>query len=127
MRISLAIFSFAAALLAATPAAATQGLSCRPISGGGPIVGLVIGGAGLAGVNLTEGRTTRSTMGPNPAIALRQSWIDEDRFWVDLTDPNFMEDLGRLRLHPTGRGDAWRLTGTFVQRGRLYRLSCEES
>lgn len=126
MRLTLGAACLAAAALAASPARATQGVSCRPISGSGPTVGLVIGGAGLAGVNLTEGGATRTTMGERAPIAVRQSWMDEERIWIDLSDPNFMEDEGRLRLRFAGRGDARHLTGSFVRRGRLYRLRCEE-
>jgi hypothetical protein len=111
---------------AATPAAATQGLSCRPAAGSGPVVGIVIGSLGIAGVNLTEGRATRTTMGDAAPLAMRQAWIDEQRLWVDLTDANFMADEGRLRLQASGRGGARRFAGTFVRSGRLTRLRCAE-
>ena len=125
MRIAFAAAALAAAL-AATPAAATQGLHCRPSSGSGPTIDTV-SSAQLIGVSVTERGMTRTTMTQNHDIAIRQSWIDEQRVWIDLWDPSSMEDQGRLRLAWAGRGRARHLAGTFVRGGRLYRMRCEES
>lgn len=116
----------AVAALAAAPAAATQGQNCRPVSGSGPVIDIVTG-AGLVSVSVTEGRATLSTMGPGARLAARQSWFDEQRVWIDLTDPNHMRDEGKLRLAFVGRGRARHLAGTFVRAGRLTRVRCEES
>jgi hypothetical protein len=116
-----------AAAFAATPAGATQGQLCRPVSGSGPELSIVIGSLGVAGVNLFEGGRTRGTMGEGAPLAIRQSWIDQDRLWIDLGDRDLMTDEGRLRLQVTGRGRTRHFAGTFVRGGRLHRLRCEES
>lgn len=120
-------FAALAAGLAATPAAATQGVDCRPASASGPRIGVVIGSTGIAGANLTEGGVTRGTMGADAPLAIAQAWIDRQRLWIDLTDPNHMQSEGRLRLVWSGRGDGRRLAGTFERGGRVYRVRCEES
>jgi hypothetical protein len=125
MRIAFAAAALAAGL-AAAPAAATQGQLCRPVSGSGTSVSFITG-AGLAGVRIVEPRYTLSTGGPNARIAVRQSWFDEQRVWIDLTDPNAMLDEGKLRLAWVGRGRARHLAGTFVRNGRLTRLRCEDN
>lgn len=119
-------FLAAAAVCAATPAAATQGVSCRPVSGSGPSVGVVLGSLGIAGVNVTENGANRTSMGNGAPLAMRQAWIDEQRLWIDVTDADYMRDEGRLRLIWSGRGEARRLSGTFVRAGRLYRMRCEQ-
>jgi hypothetical protein len=127
MRIAFAAGLLAVACFSASPAAATQGQSCRVLSGTGPSIGIVIGSTGIAGASLTEGGATRNTMAADPPLAIAQAWIDEQRLWIDLTDPNHMRSEGRLRLAWTGRGRGRHLAGTFVRGGRLYRLRCEES
>ncbi|HEX8642399.1 MAG TPA: hypothetical protein VF702_00635 [Allosphingosinicella sp.] len=126
MRTGPAIAFFAAAALAASAAQATQGQLCRPASGSGPTISIVTG-AGLVSVSIIERGVTLSTMGPDARIAARQSWFDEERVWIDLTDPNAMRDEGRLRLHYAGRGRGRHLAGSFVRGGRLTRVRCEES
>lgn len=127
MRIALAAAALGA-LCTATPAAATQGQSCRVLSGNGPSIGIVIGSTGIAGASLTEtGGATRHTMAPDASLAIAQAWIDEQRLWIDLTDPNHLRSEGRLRLAWVGRGRTRHLAGTFVSGGRLYRVRCEES
>jgi hypothetical protein len=125
MRIAIAAAAVLAASVAATPAAATQGLNCRPVSGAGPSIDIVIG-AGLVGVSVTERGATLTTMGEGARLAARQSWFDEQRVWIDLTDPNHMRDEGKLRLAWAGRGRARHLAGTFVRNGRLTRVRCQE-
>ena len=121
-------FAFAALMLfAATPAAATQGQYCRTSSGSGPSIGIVIGSPGIVGANLTESGVTRTTMGPDAPLAIAQAWIDRQRLWIDLTDPNHMQSEGRLRLAWVGRGRTRHLAGTFARGGRVYRVRCEES
>jgi hypothetical protein len=124
------VFAAAAAALAAgfaaTPAAATQGLNCRPVSGTGPSIDIVTG-LGLVSVSVTERGVTLSTMAPAARLAARQSWFDEQRVWIDLTDPNHMHDEGKLRLAYVGSGRARHLAGAFVRAGRLTRVRCQES
>jgi len=84
-------------------------------------------GLGLVSVSVTEHGATLSTMDPGARLAARQNWFDEERVWIDLTDPNHMRDEGKLRLQYVGRGRARHLAGTFVRGGRLTRVRCEES
>jgi hypothetical protein len=123
MRRAFALLFLAAV---AAPAQATQGLRCRPVSGTGPTIDIA-SSAQLIGVTVTERGAARSTMTERADIGVRQSWFDAERVWIDLWHPRTMEDEGRLRLHHAGRGAARHLTGTFVRRGRLTRLRCEES
>jgi hypothetical protein len=124
-RIVFAAAAVLAAGLAATPAAATQGLNCRPVSGAGPVIDIVTG-AGLVSVGVTDRGATLSTMGPGARLAAHQSWFDEERVWIDLIDPDHMRDEGKLRLQYVGRGRARHLAGTFVRAGRLARVRCQE-
>jgi hypothetical protein len=126
MRPALATAIFTAAAIAAGPAQATQGQHCRPVSGVGPSIDFITG-AGLVGVSVVERGVTLSTMPPDARIAVRQSWFDEERIWIDLTDPNAMRDEGKLRLHYVGRGRTRHLAGTFVRGGRLTRVRCEDN
>jgi hypothetical protein len=127
MKTLAAAAALAAVALLPTPAIATQGQLCGPVSGNGPRLDIVIGTLGIAGVNLVEGGRTRTTMSEGAPLAIRQGWIDEDRLWIDLGDAGLAGDEGRLRLQWSGSGRSRRLAGTFVRHGRLYRLRCSES
>ncbi|HEX9931389.1 MAG TPA: hypothetical protein VGB08_00940 [Allosphingosinicella sp.] len=128
IRAPLFVLAAAASALAAPPAHASQSMLCRPVSGAGPQLNLVLAaGGGVAGANLMERGTTRSTFREPDGIEVRQSWIDEQRVWVDLTDPQRMTDEGRLRGAFVRSGRGWHVAGTFVRAGRLYRVRCEES
>jgi hypothetical protein len=119
----------AAALLAltlASPAQATQSQLCRPVTGSGPSID-IMSSAQLIGVTLVERGVARSTLGPNAGIAVRQSWIDGERVWIDLWNPQSMADEGKLRLAYAGRGRGRHLAGTFVRAGRLVHVRCDES
>ena len=118
-------------LIAATPAAATRGMRCAPVSGSGPVITLSFG-AGLAGVQLEDGRTLLSTgafVQPRQAqrLTVGQSWTDERYLWLDLLDANVMRYEGRLRatFQPRLRGRP--AIGTFVRNGRTYRMRCVEA
>jgi hypothetical protein len=126
MRRRFAALFIAAAAGTSSPASATQGLSCRPVSGSGPRVDIVIGSIGIVGVGLTENGRGRTSMGEGAPLAMRQAWIDEQRLWIDIADADYMRSEGQLRLARRGsRGDA-RFTGTLDRAGRIYRLRCEE-
>jgi hypothetical protein len=127
MRFAAPLLALAAALLAATPAAATQGQLCRPVAGDGPVIAIVIGSPGIAGATILDGDRTRTTTGDDRGLALRQSWIDPDRLWIDFTDRGFMTDEGRLRLQPAGAGRSRAFAGSFARGGRVYRMRCEET
>ncbi|HET9640600.1 MAG TPA: hypothetical protein VFP12_15480 [Allosphingosinicella sp.] len=110
-----------ALLFLAAPGAAlaTSGLTCRPASGAGPTLDLVIGhGAGpaIAGARL-DGR-------PAPVA---QSWVDSRYLWLDLTDPNATRYEAKLRavFRPRLRGRP--ALGTLARGGRVYKMRCVEA
>jgi hypothetical protein len=118
-------------LAAATPAAATVGMRCAPVTGPGPVIILSFG-AGLAGVQLEDGRTLLSTGAfvqarPARRITVGQSWVDERYLWLDLLDENSNRYEGRLRatFQPQMRGRP--AIGTLVRNGRTYRMRCVEA
>ncbi len=117
-------------MLAPSPASATAGLSCSPVSGEGPIVSLVIGHAvagGIVGASLMEEGRLRSTMREGDGLTLAQAWIDRERIWVDLADPQGARLEGELRLRFATEARDRVLAGTFARNGRVYPVSCEES
>ncbi len=104
---------------AAAPAFATSGLQCRPRSGAGPTLDLVVGhGAGPALV--------AARLGGKP-MTVAQSWIDSRYLWVDLVDANATRYEAKLRavFQPRLRGRP--ALGTLVRGGRTYRVRCVES
>ncbi len=120
------------ALLAASPAHATAGLQCRPVSGSGPVLEIVIGhGAGPAvtGVTLREHKRLLSIprrAGGDPLV-VQQSWIDRQRLWLDLVDAQAMRYEAKLRAtFGTGRR-ASTATGTLVRGGKTYKVRCSEA
>lgn len=127
MRLALAVVL----LLGATPAFATGGMLCRPVSGEGPALSLVIGhgvpGA-IVGASLIEPGATRSTMGENAPLLLAQAWMDDELLLVDLADPQALCRIARLRarFHTAGRGPVT-ATGTLAVAGRAIRVRCVES
>lgn len=107
------------AALAAAPALATSGLQCRPTSGSGPVLDLLVGhGAGPALV--------AARLGGKP-MTVAQSWIDPHHLWLDLVDANATRYEGKLRaiFQPKLRGRP--ALGTLVRGGRTYRVRCVES
>jgi hypothetical protein len=118
-------------LALATPAAATRGMRCAPVAGSGPVITLSFG-AGLAGVQLEDGRTLLSTGAfvqsrPARRMTVGQSWVDERYLWLDLLDSNSNRYEGRLRatFQPRVRGRP--AIGTLVRNGRTYRMRCVEA
>jgi hypothetical protein len=123
MKTPLAAAALLLAAFAAAPAHATQGLNCRPVTGTGPELALVLAaGGGIGPASIME----RPGSGKWERIDVRQSWIDEHRVWVDLTDEGRMRDEGRLRGTFVRTARHWYVIGTFVRGGRLYRVRCEE-
>lgn len=119
----------ASLLAAAVPAHATGGLLCRPLDGDGPSIGLVIGHGtvgGIAGANLIEGERVRSTMGADAPLMLAQAWIDDELLLADLSGPDALEHVARLRarFEPARRGSA--ASGTLAMGGETFRVRCEE-
>ena len=128
MRLAIA----AAALACAGPALATGGIQCRPVQGKGPTLHLVIGHGvtpSLVSVRMTDGLSYNSgneRMGSR-GLAIARSWLDEQRLWLDLADPNLTRFEGRLRatFQPKLRGRP--AVGTFVRNGRTYNVRCVEA
>ncbi len=122
----------AAALLAcSSPAFATGGFDCRPVSGAGPRLTVGIGHSISAqpfDVTILEGRRTFSTSrkGAVPII-LGQSWIDDRYLWLDLVDTNANRFEAKLRatFQPKLKGRP--AIGTLVRNGRTYRVRCIEA
>jgi hypothetical protein len=113
----------AAALLAASPAFATGGFECRPVTGAGPVLGIAIGhtvAARLFSATLSEG-------GRKVPVQIGQSWIDSRHLWLDLVDPNAtrMEAKLRATFQPRLRGRP--AMGTLERGGRTYRVRCVEA
>ena len=118
MKLAFPIAMLAAAV-AAAPAFATSGLQCRPVSGRGPVLDLVVGhGTGPALV--------AARLDGNPA-AIAQSWIDGRYLWLDLVDSAATRYEAKLRavFQPRLRGRP--ALGTLVRGGRSYKVRCVES
>ena len=116
------------AAAAATPAFATSGYSCRPVSGAGPSLSLVVGHAvapAIVSATIRDGRRSLSTAGPNPPLVIAQSWIDGQELRIDLVDRDVLRFEGRLRARFAPRGRP--ATGTFSRNGRIQRVRCVES
>lgn len=114
----------------ATPALATGGFECRPVSGTGPVITIGIGhliAARPFSVTLTESGRTLATGDEGAPLVLGQSWIDARYLWLDLVDPQLERFEGQLRatFQPRLRGRP--AIGTFVRNGRTYRVRCEEA
>lgn len=126
----LALPALPLALIAASPAFATTGFACRPVSGSGPTLDLVVGhavGAKPVAVTLREGRRILSTDGRGDPLVLGQSWIDDRYLWLDLVDAEAMRYEAKLRatFQPKLRGRP--AIGTLTRGGRSYRVRCRES
>ncbi len=93
------------ALLGATPAAATQGITCRTASGPPIELSLVFGAApSILQPQLTVG-------GRRVPVMVGQSWIEDPEIRVDLYDPQLLRQELRLKVRRTGSafdGSVWR-------------------
>jgi hypothetical protein len=128
MKYATGALAAALAWIAATPASATSGMSCTPVSGAGPGLGLVVGhgvAPVLVAATIRDGRRLLSTAGSAPALAIAQSWIDGQELRVDLVDRNATRFEGRLRARFAARGRP--AVGTFSRNGRIQRVRCVES
>lgn len=114
-------------LSAAVPAQATQGLLCRPVSGEGPRLSLVIGAGGIAGASLDESGGWVSTMEGGTTLHLAQAWIDSEQVLADIVDERW-DRVARLRVRfePPVRGSPTAAIGTLTLRGRDWRVRCAE-
>jgi hypothetical protein len=107
------------ALAAAAPAFATSGLHCRPVSGSGPTLDLLVGHA--AGPALVSARLDGRT------ATVAQSWIDSRYLWLDLVDSEVTRYEAKLRavFQPRLRGRP--ALGTLVRGGRTWKVRCVEA
>lgn len=112
-------------LLAAEPASATGGFDCRTTDGSNialsGAVGHVIGNP-LVTAHLQLGERTLSTVGDEPVLVIARSWLDAERIWVDLADPQLSRFEAQLRVR---LGRNWTATGTLVRDGRTHPVRCE--
>ena len=101
--------------LAAAPAGATQTMVCDSNEKGSPSVGLAIGHAaepGVASAYFEDGKEVK--------VAVSQSWLDDDKVWVNLGDPDLMVILVKLRA--SGKPD--NLRGTLTYKGKTWKVRC---
>ena len=113
------LFSVGLALMlsaAATPAFATESLTCAAPGDKGPMVGLAIGHAAEPAVASAYFQAD----GAEVKVVVSQSWLDDDKVWVNLGDPDLMEVLVKMRMS----GPPDKLRGTIVYKGKTYKASC---
>lgn len=113
-----AAYRLAALALAvcAVPAAATESMNCSPPGDNVPFVGLAIGHAaepGVANAYFSDGRGEIK-------VAVSQSWLDDDKVWVNLGDPELMELLVKLRAS----GPPGNIRGTLTYKGKTWKVRC---
>jgi hypothetical protein len=101
------LIALALALGVAAPAHATGGLLCRTAGQNPTEVSLVISHTAVASV--VSARLTASSR--SIPVTVAQSWLDQDEFRLDLTDPNAVRHELRLRTKANGPfydGSLWR-------------------
>ena len=126
MRLAFAIV----ALACSSPALATGGFECRPVSGTGPVLNMVVGhtlSARPVAVTLREGKRSLSTSGPRAPLAIGQSWIDERYLWLDLADAGLSRREAMLRAAFQPKLRSRPAIGTLVRAGRTYKVRCVEA
>ena len=104
--------------LATTSANATETMVCSAAGAGAPFVTLAIGHAaepGVASAYFSDGKQEIK-------VAVSQSWLDDDKVWVNLGDPDLMELLVKLRAD----GPPDKLRGTLTYKGKSWKVSCGE-
>jgi hypothetical protein len=120
--------ALAGAVLLAAPASATGGYVCRPVSGAGPSLAVVTGhgvAANAVAATIRDGRRQLSTSGPNAALTIAQSWIDDHDLRIDIVDRNVVRYEARLRARFVQPGRGGRAVGTLTRNGRVQRVRCE--
>lgn len=127
----LALPAAALLLASASPALATGGFECRPISGTGPIVSLGFGHAVAAPVFVAEIREgkkrLRASADPGDPLRIGQSWIDRQYLWLDLVDANANRFEAKLRATFRPKLKYNPAIGTLERGGRTYRVRCVEA
>jgi hypothetical protein len=121
----------AAAFLCSTPALATGGFECRPISGPGPIVTMAVAHAIAAPVfqaSIRDGkRNLIANRRPGDPLLIAQSWIDRRYLWLDLVDPTGSRFEAKLRANFQPKAKGAQAVGTLLRNGRTYRVRCIEA
>lgn len=128
MRVAIAFA--VSALVFASPALATGGFECRPVSGAGPVLNISFGhtiSARPFRVTLHEETSTFSTDGDDAQMMLGQSWIDDERLWLDLVDPQLSRYEAKLRATFDSDLHGRPAIGTLVRGGKTYRVRCVEA
>ncbi|MFC7537315.1 hypothetical protein ACFQPG_08040 [Sphingomonas sp. GCM10030256] len=93
------------ALVAATPAAATQGMTCRTASG--PLLELSL----VFGARPSVMHPQLVIAGRRLPVVVAQSWIEDPEIRVDLYDPQLLRHELRLKVRRNGflfDGSVWR-------------------
>lgn len=123
-------FAFALSSLAlASPAIATGGLLCKPVSGKGPWLSLTIGfgyASSIVCASLKEGGPWISACGPNGRLAVARQWLDRQRVWVDIIDQRNGRDEAKLRAIVQPKQRIHTALGTLTRRSRTYKVRCVE-
>lgn len=91
-------------------------MDCSAIGKDAPSVGLAIGHAaepGLANAYFSDGKQEIK-------VAVSQSWLDDDKVWVNLGDPDLMEILVKLRAS----GPPDNIRGTLTYKGKTWKVRC---
>lgn len=127
MRIAFALALSSLAL--ASPAIATGGLLCKPISGPGPWLSLTIGhgyAPSIVCANLKEGGPWISACQPEGRLAVARRWLDRQRVWVDIIDQRNGRDEAKLRAIVQPKQRIHTALGTLTRRSRTYKVRCVE-
>lgn len=127
----LTLAALAASLLA-SPAWATQGLSCRAADGAAAIslsLGSA-GGLGFAGASMTAGErnwVTDTAYGAGDIFTFGQGMSDETGMRIDFYDDIVNDRVAELRLYRAIERDEVVLAGTLriIELG-VWAVSCEE-
>ena len=104
------------AVAVSAPVLATQSMTCSPPGENVPTVGLAIGHAaepGVANAYFSDGREEIK-------VAVSQSWLDDDKVWVNLGDPDLMELMVKLRAS----GPPGNIRGTLTYKGKTWKVRC---
>lgn len=120
-----------AAALAASPAAATGGLSCTPVGGAGPRIDLAAGhtvAPAILGVTLRERGRVLSAGPINQAgkhpLAIGQAWYHAEEVRLDLLDARHTRFEAKLRVR-FGKGRRSHIaSGSLIRNGRTYPVRC---
>ncbi|MEO7602627.1 MAG: hypothetical protein ABIS39_05120 [Sphingomicrobium sp.] len=103
-------------MVAAAPAAATQGMICE---GKGASISMLFGHAAVPALINAELMVGDAVV----PSAIARSWAGDRETWIDLADPDQMALIASLRLTYAKR--EWR--GTLTYKGRKIAVRCEEA